>query len=106
LNPARYDPALDWTVWCTRRLDANLCISADKVSVMVVTGPPPEFIDRIRCAAGNGLPQDIAVLLHKSIVQLAVMRRSIELINLQIEDSTEAALESEYLLARLRRDGL
>ena len=73
---------------------------------MVVTGPPPEFIDRIRCAAGNGLPQDIVVLLHRSIAQLAVMRRSIELINLQIEVSTEAALESEYLLARLRRDGL
>ena len=44
-------------------------------------------------------------MLHKSMVQLATMHRSIESLNIRIERSTAAVSESKRLLARLRRDG-
>lgn len=66
---------------------------------------PKERIDRVRCPRIEGLPHETIHMLHKSLVHIVNMRRSIETANLQRDRSILAAIEAEQLLARLRRDG-
>ena len=63
-----------------------------------------DSIDTIRCSAVKGAPKTVSVR-HKSVLHLGEMRRSIELTRLHIQDSKQAAWESQRLLARLRREG-
>jgi hypothetical protein len=62
-------------------------------------------IDQMRCPAIQGLDEDTVRLLHKSLVHIVRMRRSIERIRLQLLRSSEAAIDCEILLRRLRREG-
>ena len=55
-------------------------------------------IDDIRCP----LPRDTVILLHHTIVQITLMRRSIEATRLQVDQSIRAIWETRELLARLR----
>jgi hypothetical protein len=81
-------------------------VSAGKtVGVMDPVEWPEDLIDHIRCPRIQGLPHETIHLLHKSLVHIVNMRRSIERANLQRDRSILAALEAEQLLARLRRDG-
>ena len=75
------------------------------VSVMDPGEWPKAFVDRIRCPRIKGLPPETIHLLHKSLVHIVNMRRSIERANLQRDRSILAAIEAEQLLGRLRREG-
>ena len=66
-------------------------------------GQPQNCIDTIRCRpAVKGLRQSG---LHEAMLRLGQMRESIELTHMHVQDSQQAAWESQQLLARLRRDG-
>lgn len=62
-------------------------------------------IDSIRCPTVRSLPPDAFAMLHKSLVQIVQMRRSIERVDLQVRRSWRAAYETEELLRRLRERG-
>lgn len=62
-------------------------------------------IDHIRCPAIKGLDTDTVHMLHKCMVELVHMRRSIERTELQVHRSWRAAYESEELLRRLHERG-
>ena len=48
-------------------------------------------IDHIRCPVIEGLPTETVHMLHKSLVKIVQMRRSIEGAQLQIDHSRHAA---------------
>jgi hypothetical protein len=75
---------------------------------MVTTSQPPPTvsISGLEGRASDCLPPDIAILLDKTTAHVAHMLRSIEVADRHVERSIQAVLDSEYLLARLRRDGL
>ena len=66
---------------------------------------PDDCITRIRFPAVKGLPPEIVMMLHKSLVQLVLLRRGLEITSAQLERSRKAVLESHNLLGRLRADG-
>jgi len=62
-------------------------------------------LGRIRCPAIKGLPRDIVTMLHRSLVDLVLMRQSIRTVNIQLERSQTAMDETKQLLERLRKNG-
>ena len=60
----------------------------------------------LRCPRIDGLPVETVHLLHHSLTQLVVLRRSLEHSDTQLERARHAVLESRALLARLREQGL
>ena len=76
-----------------------------KVWAMVVTRQPRDCVDRIRCPDINGLPSEVVILLHDSLVHIVRMRRGIEVTNRQVQSARQAAWGSIFLLAELRRQG-
>ena len=76
-----------------------------KVWAMAVTRQPRNCVDRIRCPDIDGLPGEVVVLLHNSLVHIVRMRRGIEATGRQVQRSKEAAWGSIFLLAELRRRG-
>jgi len=66
---------------------------------------PRRTIADIRCPAINGLDDNIVHVLHHSMTTLVHLRRSLEVTDLQIERSRNAALASEELLKRLQHEG-
>jgi len=65
--------------------------------------PTRKRIDDIRCPAIKGLPEDVVHILHHSLVEIAIMRQSIESANQEVERSLLAVFESCELLRELRR---
>jgi len=59
----------------------------------------------IHCPAINGLDDDIVHVLHHSMTTLVRLHRSLEVTDLQIKRSRDAALTSEELLKRLQHEG-
>ena len=59
----------------------------------------------VRCPAINGLDDNIVHVLHHSMTTLVHLRRSLEVTDLQIKRSMDAALESKELLKRLQHAG-
>ena len=59
-------------------------------------------IDDIRCP----LPRDTVITLHHTMVEITLMRRSIEATRLQVDQSIRAIWETRELLARLRGEEL
>jgi hypothetical protein len=72
---------------------------------MAITGNSKNCIDGIRCPAIKGLPTDIVTMLHKTMVHMVQMRRSIEATEVRLQSSQQAVWDSHFLLARLRRYG-
>jgi hypothetical protein len=74
---------------------------------MVTTGQSPATgsIADFDARAVDGLPPDVVRLLQKTTAHVGRMARSIAIADIQLETSIQAVLESEFLLARLRRDG-
>ena len=62
-------------------------------------------IDHMRCPAIGGLDSHTVHTLHKSMVHIDQLRRSIERTDLQLRRSWRTAYESEDLLRRLRKRG-
>jgi len=62
-------------------------------------------IEDVRCTAIKGLPDDIYPMLHHSFVDILKMRRSIEDVNVLVDGSAKAILESLDVLKRVRDDG-
>jgi len=62
-------------------------------------------IEDVRCPTVKGLPDDIYHMLHHSFVDILKMRRSIEIVDVLINESRMAALESRDVLKRVRDDG-
>jgi len=58
-----------------------------------------------RGSRGQGLRSGTVTVLHKSMVEIDVMRLSIERAHLEIGRSWNAVLDSRELLDRLRREG-
>ena len=75
------------------------------MSVMMNGLPPDDCIGRIRFPSVKGLPSEIVMMLHKSLVQLVLLRRSLEMTSAHMKCSRIAICESEELLGRLRADG-
>jgi len=73
---------------------------------MHLDSQPITSLNRIRCPAIKGLPPDIVTMLHRSLVHLVLMRQSIRTVNIQLERSQSAVLETRELLDRLRKNGL
>ena len=69
-----------------------------------IDGQGEDCIDTIRWPAVKGPPRTVSVL-HEAVLRLGEMRRSIELTRMHIQDSKQAAWESQRLLAKLRREG-
>jgi len=67
-------------------------------------GQGQDCIDTIRCPAVKGPPKTVSAL-HESMQRIEQMRMSTELTRMHIQDSQQAAWESQQLLARLRREG-
>ena len=63
-------------------------------------------IEDIRCPMIKGLPQDIVHILHHTLVEIAIMRRSIESADREVERSLHAVFESCELLRTLRTKGV
>ena len=85
-----------WIHWAgQRRLG---CVVKD------LDGQPQNSVETIRYPAVKGPPKT-ATVLNNSILHIGLMRRSIELTGIHIQDSKHAAWESQQLLARLHRDG-
>lgn len=63
-------------------------------------------ISNVKSPNINGLPDDIAHMLHHSIIDILLMLRSIESANLVAKSGREAAIEGRDLLARLKAGGL
>ena len=63
-------------------------------------------IEDIRCPMIKGLPPDIVHMLHHSLVEIAIMRRSIESADREVERSLLAVFESRELLRALRTKGM
>ena len=61
--------------------------------------------DTIRCSAVKGAPKTVSAL-HEPMQRIEQMRMSTELTRMHIQDSQQAAWESQQLLARLRREGI
>jgi hypothetical protein len=72
---------------------------------MAISDRPQNCIDRIRCPAIDGLSRETVHILHKSLVGLVYLRRSIEDTKLCVDRSWDAVRESNKLLHRLRIDG-
>ena len=62
-------------------------------------------IDQMRFPVIEGLPTETVHMLHRSVVHIVQMRRSIERTRLQVSHSWDAAFDSMVLLGRLRREG-
>jgi hypothetical protein len=62
-------------------------------------------IDTIRCPVIEGLSSETVAMLHKSLVDIVHLRRSLERTRLQVTRSSQAAFESAELLRRLRLQG-
>jgi len=62
-------------------------------------------IDHMRCPAIQGLNSDTVHILHKSMVEIVHIRRSVERTRVQVGRSWDAALDAVLLLDRLRREG-
>ena len=85
-----------WIHWAgQRRLG---CVVKD------LDGQPQNSVETIRYPAVKGPPKT-ATVLNNSMLHIGLMRRSIKLTGIHIQDSKHAAWESQQLLARLRRDG-
>ena len=67
--------------------------------------PPTGSIADFDARAVYGLSPDVVRLLQKTTAHVGRMTRSIAIADLQLESSIQAVLESEFLLARLRREG-
>jgi len=52
------------------------------------------------------LPRDTVIMLHHKMVQITLMRRSIEATRVQVDQSIRAIWETRELLARLRGEEL
>jgi len=72
---------------------------------MDITGQPQNYIDYIRVPVLKSLPRDIVIELHKTLVHLVKMRRSVEVADMHVQRSIQAVRDTQTLLARLRRDG-
>ena len=72
---------------------------------MAIMRRPLNCVDPLQCPSIKGLPDDVIAQLHRSIVQLVQMRRSIEDADLNIRQSREALHKSFQLLSQLRKDG-
>ena len=62
-------------------------------------------IDHICCPAIEGLPAETVHMLHRCMLEIVHMQRSVERTELQIGRSRDAAIESVMLLGQLRRQG-
>jgi hypothetical protein len=71
----------------------------------VVDRPARDCIDLIRCPVIKGLPTDTVEMLHKSMVEIVHLRRSIEFARIGVDHSWRAVLESNELLRRLPLEG-
>ena len=67
--------------------------------------PDRKRIEDLRVPNINGLPRGVVQTLHDSIVHIVRMRRSIEGVHRDLEQSKLAAFESCELLKRLRIEG-
>jgi hypothetical protein len=54
----------------------------------------------------KGPPDDIMQMLHDSLVDIRLMRWSIQIADVYVERGREAAIEGRDLLARLKAQGL
>jgi hypothetical protein len=68
--------------------------------------PTRKRIEDVRCPKIKGLPEDIVRILHHSLVEIAIMRRSIESADRDVERSLLAVFESCELLRELRTKGM
>ena len=64
-----------------------------------------DFIDRMRSADIHGLCSGSFARVHKSMLNIAKMRLSIERAHLQVGRSRKAVFDSKTLLERLRLKG-
>jgi len=72
---------------------------------MAVTRQRADCMDHIRGPAIERLPRDTVILLHNSLVHIVRLRRGIEVTDRQVQRAREAACDSVFLLAELRRHG-
>ena len=64
-----------------------------------------DFVDRTRGADIQGLCSGSFAWVHKTMLNIAKMRLSIERVQLQVGRSWDAVLDSKELLERLRLQG-
>jgi hypothetical protein len=68
--------------------------------------PNRKRIEDLRCPNIKGLPENVVQLLHRSLVEIAHLRRSIENTDQQVALSSKAVFQSCELLRRIHAQGI